>query len=416
VNVLQVSTSDRGGGGEAVALGLHRALRRRGHEVWLAVGRRTTDEEGVLAIGDGRFPAHPRLRRALRALRDPGIAVDLARGREDFRFPASRRVLDLPPRSPGVLHLHNLHGAYFDLRELPALAAQVPTLLTLHDEWLYTGHCAYTLDSEGWLRGCGNCPHLGVYPALQVDGTAENWRRKRELYARMRAHVVAPSNWLLQRVQRSILAPAAASARVIPNGVDVTLYSPGDRARARSGLGLPADAFVLVFTAQATRANPYKDLSTLRAALGRLRSSRPVVAVALGEDASSESIGPVELHFARVEAELVADYLRAADVYVHATRADNHPLAILEALATGTPVVASRVGGIPEQLTEATGVLVQPGDAEALAHAVGALLADPERRARVGEAAAADARARFSLERQADAYVALYAELGEAGC
>ena len=59
----------------------------------------------------------------------------------------------------------------------------------------------------------------------------------------------------------------------------------------------------------------------------------------------------------------VAETLRRADVYVHATKADNHPLAVLEALACGVPVVAPRVGGIPEQLTEETGVLVEPGDA-----------------------------------------------------
>jgi glycosyltransferase involved in cell wall biosynthesis len=85
---------------------------------------------------------------------------------------------------------------------------------------------------------------------------------------------------------------------------------------------------------------------------------------------------------------------------------------VLESLACGTPVVASRVGGIPEQLCEDTGVLVEPGDPAALASAIDALLADPERRARMASAAAADARARFSLERQVDAYLELYAGLG----
>ena len=94
-----------------------------------------------------------------------------------------------------------------------------------------------------------------------------------------------------------------------------------------------------------------------------------------------------------------------------ATKADNHPLTVLEALACGVPVVASRVGGIPEQLTDATGALVRPGDADELAAAVEALLADPDRRVRIGAAAAADARERFSLELQVEAYMGLYAEL-----
>ena len=74
-------------------------------------------------------------------------------------------------------------------------------------------------------------------------------------------------------------------------------------------------------------------------------------------------------------------------------------------------MIASRVGGIPEQLTDETGVLVEPGDPQGLAAAISELLDDPDRRARMGEAAAADARARFSLDRQVDAYLDLYAEL-----
>jgi glycosyltransferase involved in cell wall biosynthesis len=402
-SILQVNSSDVGGGAEVVALSLHEAYRARGIDARLAVGLAQTGAEGVVQLGSGRA-------RRSRALRDPGVLLDFARGREDFRFPASQGVLDLPPAPPDVLHLHNLHGGYFDLRALPELAARVPTVVTMHDEWLYTGHCAYTLDCERWQDACGSCPHLDVYPALRVDGTAENRRRKAALYERSRLHLVCPSRWLLERAQRSILAPVISSARVIPNGVDLGLFAPGDRAAARAGLGLPRDARVLVFAAQGARTNPFKDFGTLRAALERLTGS--VTAIALGEGGPEERVGEVMLRSEPfVGRERVASYLRAADLYVHATRADNHPLAVLEALACGVPVVAGRVGGIPEQVTAETGVLVEPGDADGMAAAIGVLLADDERRAHMGEAAAADARERFSLDRQVDAYLALYEEV-----
>ena len=392
-SVLQVNSSDIGGGAEVVSLSLHRAYRARGHDACLAVGLARTGEDGVVQIGDGRS----------RPLRDPGVLVDALRGREDFRFPASHRLLELPAKPPDVLHLHNLHGGYFDLRVLPELSAHQPTVVTMHDEWLYTGHCAYTLDSERWLEGCGSCPHLDSYPALRVDGTAENWRRKAALYERSRLHVVCPSEWLLERAQRSMLAPAIASARVIPNGIDLGVFAP----ERRSGRGEP----VVVFAAQGARTNPYKDFETLRRALELLRDRR-LLAVALGEAGPEERIGDVTLRSEPFRArEEVAKQLRRADLYVHATRADNHPLAVLEALASGVPVVACRVGGIPEQLTDDTGVLVEPGDAQGFAAAIAQLLDDPDRCARMGAAAAADARRRFSLDRQVDAYLDLYAEL-----
>jgi glycosyltransferase involved in cell wall biosynthesis len=404
VNVLQISTADRGGGAEAVALSLHRALRARGHGAWLAVGYRRTSEDGVLEIGQAGS-------RRRRALTDPGVVLDALRGREDFRFPASRRVLELPPRPPDVVHVHNLHGGYFDLRVLPELARRARLVATLHDAWLFTGHCAHPFGSDGWLRGCGGCPHLRTYPALLRDGTASNLARKRAIYAGVELAAVTPSRWLMDMVERSVLAPAVARREVIPNGVDLEVFAPGDRAQARQELGVAGGVPLVLFSAQGGRANEFKDFPTLRAALGRLGT--PVEAVALGDPAPGEDqVGRATVRsVGAVPPVEVARWLRAADVYVHASRADTFPSGVLEALACGTAVVASRVGGIPEQVREETGVLVEPGDPEALAAAIESLLGDPVLRGRLAAAGARDARERFSLERQVDAYLALYSEL-----
>jgi len=379
VKVLQISTADHAGGAESVAMSLHRGLRAAGHEATLAVGYRRTDEPGVVEIGGAGS-------RRRRALTKPGVLLDAACGREDFRFPASRRVLDLAPSPPDVVHVHNLHGGYFDLHALPELARRARLVATLHDAWLLTGHCAHPFDSDGWLRGCGNCPHLDTYPALLRDGTAFNLARKRSIYERLELTVVTPSRWLMDMVERSILAPSATRRAVIPNGVDLELFAPGERKPERS---VP----LVVFAAQGGRANEFKDSPTLEAALARL--DRPVEVVTLGDPP--------------VPAAEVARRLREADLYVHPSRADTFPTGVLEALACGTPVVASRVGGIPEQVSGETGLLVEPGDPAALAAAIESLLSDRERRVRMGVAAAAVARERFSVDRQIDDYLELYA-------
>jgi hypothetical protein len=56
-------------------------------------------------------------------------------------------------------------------------------MLTLHDAWLLSGHCAHSFDCQRWKTGCGECPDLDVYPASPRDATACNWRRKREILA-----------------------------------------------------------------------------------------------------------------------------------------------------------------------------------------------------------------------------------------
>ena len=80
------------------------------------------------------------------------------------------------------------------------LAASVPLVATLHDAWLLTGHCAHPLDSDGWQRGCGRCPHLDTYPPLRRDGTAHNLRRKRAIYAQLQLAVVTPCASLMAMV------------------------------------------------------------------------------------------------------------------------------------------------------------------------------------------------------------------------
>jgi glycosyltransferase involved in cell wall biosynthesis len=88
--------------------------------------------------------------------------------------------------------------------------------------------------------------------------------------------------------------------------------------------------------------------------------------------------------------------LRRSDLFVFPTLADTFPLVVLEAMAHGLPVLASRVGGIPHQLTDACGVLVPPGDAAALGAAINELAARPERLRAMGLHAQARAAANFS--------------------
>lgn len=133
--------------------------------------------------------------------------------------------------------------------------------------------------------------------------------------------------------------------------------------------------------------------------------------IALGEAAPPERIGDVEIRFIpyQKDPEQVARYYQAADLYLHPARADTFPNTVLEALACGTPVVASAAGGIPEQVVEGkTGFLVPVGDARAMAERVLDLLADDGLRVRMGRQAAEDAAWRFGLERMAEEYLAFY--------
>jgi glycosyltransferase involved in cell wall biosynthesis len=432
--VLQVCTSDRAGGAEGVALAIHEGLRRRGVDAWLAVGRATGRREHVVEIEQGSggwsrywwrrsnaLAAAGRPRRAAleRAAVEPRSLLDAVTGREDFRYPGTWRLPDVTGAPPGVIHFHNLHGGYFDLRALPSLSAGARTVVTLHDAWLLSGHCAHSFGCERWVSGCGSCPDLSIYPAVARDRTHENWAVKKALYERSRLTVVTPSRWLMEKVERSILAAAVVEAAVVPNGVDLTLFSPGDRSAARAALGVPVEGIVILAVGNGFETNLWRDAVTLRAAL---EAGVPEVStlVILGDERPAARWGNTEIVYAgRLDdPQAIVQWYRAADLLVHPSRADTFPTVVLEALACGLPVVATAIGGIPEQVhgldhPTPTGALVTPRDATHLSEAVRHIAHDPELRARMGENARRDAVARFGFERQLDRYLELY---GSAQC
>ena len=439
--ILQVSPNDAFGGAAIVAGRLHLAYQEHGQRSLLAVGYKSSDDPYVLEIPrqkrsskwtqpiwrlygrlqslDGRILGVKLLRRSLNIIAGGWPALQKAMGREDFNFPGSRQLLGMFPLRPDVIQAHNLHGNYFDLRYLEELSTKLPVILTLHDAWLLSGHCAHSLDCERWRTGCGNCPYLSIPLPVRRDATRYNWRRKQRIYANSRFYVATPCRWLMQKVEQSILAPAIIESRVIPNGVDLSIFKPSERGFIREALSISNDAKVVLCCANGIRTNLSKDYQTLNRAFTLVadRFNDPhLLLVALGEKAPSEKIGKSEVRFVPYQRDplVVASYFQAADVYVHAARADTFPNSVLEALACGKPVVATAVGGIPEQIVDGqTGFLVPTGDARAMAFCMEQILIDDDLRKRMSQAAADLARRRFNLECQVDGYLNWYTHILE---
>ena len=188
--------------------------------------------------------------------------------------------------------------------------------------------------------------------------------------------------------------------RVVPCGVDVDLFGPGEKSAARTRLGLDAE-WVLLFVGRTT---PVKGLESLLRALARLRSDglreARVRLVIVGGDRDerrddrrgrlrtlAEGLGiDAWLDFRGPQPQLaLPDYYRAADLCLVPSYHESFGMAALEAMACGAPVVASRVGGLATTIQDGvTGVLVPPRDDVALAAAIKSLLGDGARRAALG--------------------------------
>lgn len=171
----------------------------------------------------------------------------------------------------------------------------------------------------------------------------------------------------------------AARVCVIPNGCDAATFHPGDRAAARRALGIAPDATVVLYVG---RLVAEKGLRELIEAFRQLAVQRPNLELVLvgggpmqGElGALGASIGGIRLTGPMAPA-TVAHWMVAADLVTLPSYSEGHPNVLVEALACGRPVVATDVGGIPEVVDTASGVLVRPRDSADLARGLVAALA-----------------------------------------
>ena len=247
-----------------------------------------------------------------------------------------------------IVHLHNLHGYYFSYAILPSLLKNKKVIWTLHDEQLITGHCSCTLSCDLWKKGCGNCPKLDTYPSIKIDTTKKMLAYKTRLLKKINPIVVCPSNWLAERVK--VAYPFLKTVKMIPNGVDTTVFKPMDKNTVRSKLGLPADAFLLLFAAELATKNPFKGGEVIENLIEK-STFENCYFVTIGGETSKKSDYHIPFGYIS-DQEKMAELYAASDLMLYPTRADNLPLVVLEAMSCGLPVIASSIGGIPEIIND----------------------------------------------------------------
>lgn len=350
-------------GGQLVALALAKAARARGHEV------------AAVAPTRGEF-------------------VELAE-REGFR------VLVVP-----------LGGA-LDVRSLRRLAA---VLRAERADVLHT-HAHFSLNVlgrvAGRLAGARVIAHMHADNVFRTGGLAARAQAALDnVTARLCARIIAVSEATAASLVRQ--GYPAGRVVVVRNGIDT--QPPPEPCRPT---GVPVGAPILLHVG---RLAPVKGQRELIEALPRLGHDA-AVAVLVGKDL--ETAGAYERELESLAAAVgvrdrvvlagyrsdVAALLAAADVFVLPSRVEGLPLTVLEAMAAARPVVATRVGGTPEAVVDGeTGLLVPPGDVEALAAALDSLLGDSDLARRLGEAGRRRVEERFTSaamnEQVLDSYAA----------
>jgi len=234
--------------------------------------------------------------------------------------------------------------------------------------------------------------------------------------------VTAVSNAL--KVAAEGIVRSQKEIAVVYTGCDLTRFSFNAEARSllRRELGIAPESFVLIFIGHLLRTKGIFELVDAFRILCRKYHNTHLVFVGEGQDvqtlvAKVSEVGiEGQVHFVgRRPHDEISDWLSAADVLVLPSWHEGLPNVVVEAMACERPVVATKVGGIPEAVADGkSGILVERGDVKALANAIALLAEDPTRRAVMGAAGRQIVEERFTWERNAEKTIQVYREvLGE---
>jgi glycosyltransferase involved in cell wall biosynthesis len=350
------------------------------------------------------------------------VAEELALNTDPARF--TRSVLVTRPlervtgsaeacarlRDSGVdLHFLN-RGNTLDLRALRRL---VGLLRSTHVDVLH----AHMFGSNVWAALLGHPLGVPVVVAHEHTWSFEGQPLRklldRNVVARFSDKVIAVSAADQRRMIETVgMRPDRVT--LIPNGISWS--GGGDPLAVRRELGIPPEAPVLV---QIAVLRPQKAIDVMLNAMAILRETHPDARLLVAGPGD-----PAELRAMAAQLELgeralllggredVPDVLAAANVGVLSSDFEGMPLAVLEYMAAGLPVVSTCVGGLPEMVEPGeTALLVPPRDPQALAAAVGRLIDDPALAQRMGEAGRSRQQARFSSQAMTTRVDELYEDL-----
>ncbi|WP_437730733.1 glycosyltransferase [Sorangium sp. So ce1335] len=363
--IAHVLNSFQVGGAEQVVVDLAGLQREAGHE--------------VVVVGIDMNPDGPRADQ----LRARGVAVHMVPKRPgfDLKLPGKLAAF-FAKHGVSIVHSHN---------QLPLIYAtaagrlhRVPVCHTLHGAMFDQGRRA-------WLR------HAAAKLAdahVAVSQSTADFMLKHKEVPRSKLHVVL-------------------------NGIDLSRFRPdaAARARIRAELGIPQDAWVAGAVGRLSQVKNHALLLRAAAAAGVLSDDGRLLLVGDGPEAAplralAEELGIRDRVVFAGERHDVPELLSSSDVFVLSSDSEGLPLSMVEAMATGLPVISTAVGGIPALVADGeTGFLVPSGDVDALAAKLATLKADPEQARAMGKQGRKLALGRYSAERMMASYMDIYEAL-----
>ena len=288
------------------------------------------------------------------------------------RLATRRFVKEIEHLRPDVIHIHNIHGYFLNYKVLfdYLSKAGIPVVWTVHDCWLYTGHCYHyaSVGCDKWRSHCENCPQKNAFPtSIWLDRSRKNFDDKKRAFTSLESlTIVTVSKWMKGEMSQSFLKDCRY--QVIHNGIDLNVFEPqADDKAVRERYGLGDRHIILGLASIWSKEKGWDDFVEMSK---MLNDDEEIVMVGVSEEQQKQLPKNIVAVRRTENVRQLAELYSAATAFVNPTWQDNYPTVNLEAIACGTPVVTYRTGGSVEAVTEKTGYIVEQGDVKGLLEAV----------------------------------------------
>lgn len=420
MRVLHISYTTRWGAGKSL-LRMHQALVRNGTDSHILVADRTVPSGERIHRFDQLVPTAGKAQSAVEDVSESGRNLLLA-------FETCNHIYTSPLlRSADVVELRQLHAGralpFFDVKILTDIQRTKPIIWRFSDAWAFTGACVYPFDCTGWLHGCTECPFVAAPDKTESlipdqNTIALDFLTKRIFIGQTPMHIVCPSRWLLDLAKQSFLQSSHnKSFHYIPVGVDTDVFQERQTNQHRESLGFNGGDVVLLINAPDL--DNYRKGADLLTAAMQTMDTRELSLLVIGDKAMQGA----ERMFKRVvctgyldtDVELAAVY-GASDIFLFPSRQDNSAQSLLEASASGLPIVAFDTGGNADYVHhEQSGLLVPLADTQAFAKATMTLVKSKDLREKLGRSGQALMRQSFTTKHQTEAFLKLYDQVSRQG-
>ncbi len=264
-------------------------------------------------------------------------------------FATNKLIGIIKKEKPDIVHLHCINGFFVNIYRLLEYLkkTKIPTVVTHHAEFMYTGYCAYSFECDKWKYGCENCPNLDKN--CKVDKTAKAWRKmKKAAQGFKQINSVAVSPWVESRAQISQIFGNYKNSTVL-NGIDCDIFKQyNNQTEIKKRLGISEDKKVMIHVT-ASFANPIKGGKYILDLAKRM--GEDVVIVVVGNAQKTQSVPDNVIIYGRTENQIeLAQLYSMADLCVLASHRETFSMPVAESLCCGTPVVGFKAGG-PESIT-----------------------------------------------------------------